>query len=301
MRQSQAQIVAGTVTFDERRALADRLRAIPLTAVLPLCGAEPDRHDPAKWHTPAGVVSVVGTKFMNWNRGGGGGGAIDLVIHLHDLGFKDAVDWLGRHFAGTLPLAAPRPAPPPSPTRLLLPPRDPAMLSRVQRYLVAQRGIAAGLVDSLIRSGTLYADARANAVFLLTGNDGAPVGAELRGTTEQSWRGLAPGSRKDLGFFSIPAAIPADPLPVVVLCESAIDAISCFALAPGRRCLSTAGARPNPPWLGELIARTAEVFCGFDADPTGDQMASAMIALHPAVKRLRPAHHDWNDVLRSSP
>jgi len=180
------------------------------------------------------------------------------------------------------------------------------MLWRVQRYLVVQRGIAAGLVDSLVRSGTLYADARANAVFLLSGKDGAPVGAELRGTTEpacrggasrQSWRGLALGSRKDLGFFSIPA----DPLPTVVLCESAIDAISCFALAPGRRCISTAGARPNPPWLGELIAQTSEVFCGFDADATGDHLASEMIALHPSVKRLRPTQHDWNDVLRSRP
>ena len=282
------------MTFYERRAQADRLRAIPLAAVLPLCGAEPDRHDPSKWHTPAGVVSVAGAKFMNWNRGVGGGGAIDLVIHLHDLGFKAAVDWLGQHFGGQLPPSWPAPLPLP---QLSLPPREPAMLWRVQRYLVAQRGIAAGLVDSLIRAGTLYADARANAVFLLSGKDGAPVGAELRGTTEQSWRGLAPGSRKDLGFFSLPA----DPLPAVVLCESAIDAISCFALAPGRRCISTAGARPNPPWLGELIAQTSEVFCGFDADATGDHMACAMIALHPSVKRLRPTHHDWNDVLRSLP
>ena len=282
------------MTFYERRAQADRLRAIPLAAVLPLCGAEPDRHDPSKWHTPAGVVSVAGAKFMNWNRGVGGGGAIDLVIHLHDLGFKAAVDWLGQHFGGQLPPSRPAPSPLP---RLSLPPREPAMLWRVQRYLVVQRGIAAGLVDSLVRSGTLYADARANAVFLLSGKDGAPVGAELRGTTEQSWRGLAPGSRKDLGFFSLPA----DPLPAVVLCESAIDAISCFALAPGRRCISTAGARPNPPWLGELIAQTSEVFCGFDADATGDHMACAMIALHPSVKRLRPTHDDWNDVLRSLP
>ena len=282
------------MTFHERRAQAERLRAIPLAAVLPLCGAEPDRHDPAKWHTPVGVVSVAGAKFMNWNRGCGGGGAIDLVIHLHDLGFKDAVDWLGQHFGGQLPSSLPVPTPP---ARLSLPPREPAMLWRVQRYLVAQRGIAAGLVDSLIRSGSLYADARANAVFLLSGKDGVPVGAELRGTTEQSWRGLAPGSRKDLGYFSIPAA----PLPAVVLCESAIDAISCFALAPGRRCISTAGARPNPPWLGALVAQTAEVLCGFDADATGDHLAAAMIALHPSVKRFRPTHHDWNDVLRSQP
>jgi DNA primase len=42
-----------------------------------------------------------------------------------------------------------------------------------------------------------------------------------------------------------------------------------------------------------------EVYCGFDADPAGDDMARAMIALHPTVKRLRPPEHDWNDVLRA--
>ncbi len=44
-----------------------------------------------------------------------------------------------------------------------------------------------------------------NAVFLLLGNQNTPVGAELRGTTDRPWRGLAPGSHKDLGGFAIPA------------------------------------------------------------------------------------------------
>ena len=105
---------------------------------------------------------------------------------------------------------------------------------------------------------------------------------------------MAPGSRKDLGCF----AIPAQPRPTIVLCESAIDAISCFALHPGYRCLSTAGARPNPLWLRPILDQGCQVYCGFDADPTGDAMAAAMIALHPAVQRLRPSQHDWNDILR---
>jgi len=58
------------------------------------------------------------------------------------------------------------------------------------------------------------------------------------------------------------------------------------------RCLSTAGARPNPLWLQPLLHRHDPIYCGFDADPTGDQMAAAMIALHPAIKRLRPPAHD---------
>ena len=69
--------------------------------------------------------------------------------------------------------------------------------------------------------------------------------------------------------------------------------------SPHRRCLSTAGARPNPRWLAPLLNQGCEVYCGFDADPAGDDMARAMIALHPTVKRLRPPEHDWNDVLRA--
>jgi Protein of unknown function (DUF3991)/Toprim-like len=279
------------MTFAQRRDLAQRLRAIPLERVLPLCGGQPDHDDRHKWHTPAGTLSVTGAKFINWTSGRGGGGAIDLVIHLHSLDFKSALDWLADHFAGVL-LPEPMSLTPVSALRLPKP--APSQLTRLRDYLIVQRGLPSSLVASLIDSGSLYADARANAVFLLRTEQQVPVGAELRGTTPRAWRGLAPGSRKDLGCF----ALPAQHRPTVVLCESAIDAISCFALHPGYRCLSTAGARPNPLWLRPLLDQGCQVYCGFDADPTGDAMAAAMIALHPAVQRLRPSQHDWNDMLR---
>jgi hypothetical protein len=280
------------VTFWQFKAAAPRLRAIPLERVLPLCGAQPDRADRRKWHTPAGVLSVTGAKFMNWNLGVGGGGAIDLVIHLHHLDFKAAVTWLADHFPGTLP---PEPVAPPPVVPLRLPPPAPGQLARVRDYLVGPRGLPHMLLEPLLAAGTLYADARANAVFLLRDEQNVPVGAELRGTAAGSWHGLAPGSQKDLGCFSVPS----EPLPTVVLCESAIDAISCLALHPRHRCLSTAGARPNPHWLQLLLDQGCEIYCGFDADLTGDQMARGMMTLHPAVKRLRPKQHDWNDVLRA--
>ena len=107
---------------------------------------------------------------------------------------------------------------------------------------------------------------------------------------------MAPGSRKDLGYFSVSAK----DANTIVLCESAIDALSCFILHPGTLCISTAGARPNPRWLPPLLCTAQQVvFCGFDADPTGDDTAASMIALHPQVRRLRPRLHDWNDVLRA--
>jgi hypothetical protein len=271
-----------------------QLRAIPLEAVLRLCAAQPDRHDRRKWHTAVGTISVTGPKFFNWNRGLGGGGAIDLVIHLRHLPFPEALQWLEAEF--------PNPPPPvPSPSRpaLQIPPADPQKLWRVKGYLKHQRGLPEAWLDQLIGSGLLYADAHANAVFLLLGKENTPVGAELRGTTARRWRGMAPGSQKDLGFFSIPLADAWPPAQPIILCESAIDAISCLALHPDHRCLSTSGARPNPQWLGALVAQGLEIYCGFDTDPTGESAAEVMLALHPTIQRRRPNGHDWNALLTS--
>jgi hypothetical protein len=267
---------------------------MPLTAVLELSGAQPDRYDPGKWHTRRGVLSVTGAQFMNWNCGQGGGGAIDLVMHLHQLGFGQALEWLESHFATALSVApSPSPRPP-----LSLPPASPQHLAVVRRYLLQERSLPAALVKPLIDSGSLYADARANAVFVVRGQLNEPVGAELRGTTAVAWRGMAPGSRKDQGFFAIPASELLIATIATVLCESAIDAISCHALHPQYRCLSTAGARPNPAWLAELVGQPRPLYCGFDSDDTGEAMAQAMIQFHPSIQRLRPSRKDWNEVLR---
>jgi hypothetical protein len=280
------------MTSDETRDRLRQLRAIPLQSVLLATGAKLDRHDKAKWHTVQGAISLTGMKFMNWNQGRGGGGAIDLAMHLNGLDFKAAVDWLGSRF----PLQDYSPLLP-SVHALTLPPPDRSKLRTVKQYLVHHRGITPALIDSLVESGRLYGDTRGNAVFLLLGKANRPVGAELRGTGSTRWRGMAPGSQKDLGYFSI--AVP--DTSTIVLCESAIDAMSCFLLHPSSLCVSTSGARPNPRWLPPFLSQAHNVYCGFDADSTGDAIAQQMIALYPAVRRLRPTEHDWNDVLKSPP
>lgn len=280
------------LTYREIGERARQVRDVPLKAVLEATGAKRDRRDKAKWHTARGVLSVTGMKFINWNQGQGGGGAIDLAMHLKNLGFKAAVQWLWDHFPGHLPPQPPQPATKPT---LQLPPRDHSKLRRVRRYLIRDRHLPPSLVKPLIESGTLYADNHANAVFVMLRKENSPVGAELRGTGTRHWRGMAPGSKKDAGYFSLhpPHAT------TIVLCESAIDAISCSVLHPDSWCISTSGARTNPRWLSSLIDKNYRIYCGFDSDPTGDSMAEAMIACHPTVKRLRPAPHDWNDALKS--
>ena len=279
------------MTFQDIRDRADRVRCIPLQEVLQLAGAKRDRYDKAKWHTCKGAISCTAAKFMNWNQGVGGGGAIDLAMHLNNLGFKAAVEWLCRHFRNLDVQAPPEPA---RAMELILPPEDAGKLPAVKRYLTDQRSIAPSLIRRLIECGRLYADTRGNAVFLLLEKEDRIVGAELRGTSSARWRGMAFGSQRDRGYFSVPAPGAT----TIILCESAIDAISCLELYPCCLCVSTSGARPNPSWLPLLLRQHREIYCGYDLDSAGEAIATNMMALYPEIRRLRPSQHDWNDVLK---
>lgn len=293
---------------------------MPLEAVLLLHGAVPDVRDTSKWHTAQGPLSVSGAKFMNWSPGTGGGGAIDLVMHLARADFRTAVAWLERNFdaatrqqAGVMPLASAGSESPcvsvareawwteAASRQLCLPVADSRRLDQVRRYLTGPRHLPELLLEPLIESGRLYGDQWGNAVFLLlAGADSTPVGAELRGTSPGVWRGMARGTRKDRGYFW--TGTPESR--TLILCESAIDALSCEALEPGRLCISTSGTRLNPHWLRGLVDRVTGrggvVHCGFDTDEAGEAAARAMIALYPAIERLCPPAHDWNDALVGS-
>ena len=295
------------MTLRDFRRQADAVRAIPLETVLTQWGAERDRRDRAQWRTEQGPLTVTGAKFFNWHRNEGGGGAIDLVMHLSGSDVREAVGWLQQHLgsgpaagssisacswrssSGVGATAKPR--------QLRLPVANLANLDRVRRYLIEQRRLAANILEPLIEAGKVYADWRGNAVFLMTaGKANRSIGAELRGTSKRAWRGLTPGTRKDTGYFWIGVRGSQK----IVLCESAIDAISCSQLDSTRICISTAGVRPDPLWLHPLMARGYDVYCGFDDDARGNAVSCQMITRHPSIKRLRPTAHDWNDALVAS-
>lgn len=269
------------------------MRNIGLQDVLNRSGSTRDNKDKAKWHTSRGIISVTGTKFINWKLGVGGGGAIDLVIHLKNYDFKTAVSWLAVNFSCN---HAHFVNPPFSKhgTGLFEPPqRADSKLCQVRDYLF-QRSIPPEYIDALIKSGKLYADNKGNAVFLLLGKEKKAVGAELRGTGRQQWRGMAPGSKKKQGCFYVNRRNSMK----VVLCESAIDAISYFVLYPDCITLSTSGAIDDHPWIRDIINKGYQVHCGFDADEVGEYYATKMIKRYSLIRRTRPAFKDWNDVLK---
>ena len=280
------------ISFEELRQKADEVRDIDLITLISHFGSR-NLKDKAKWHLSQGIISINGSKFINWSSGTGGGGVIDLAMHLQKLRFKDAVLWLDKNFS-----ACKHAYPQAHPVKhtLKLPQKEDKRLPQVVQYLTNKRYIPGKFLQNLINSNKLYADIRANAVFLLLGKKKRMAGAELRGTSNKQWRGMAKGSQKNAGCFYIVGKNKTK----MILCESAIDAASYTALYPEYTTISTSGATSDPAWLRNFIINGCEIYCGFDADKTGDAIANKMIELYPSIKRLRPPKHDWNDVLKAS-
>jgi 5S rRNA maturation endonuclease (ribonuclease M5) len=280
-------------SYTQIKELADRVRYISLSDVISITGALRDKYDNNKWHTSKGTISITGQKFMNWSVQKGGGGAIDLIIHLYQLDFISAVLFLAERFSNP---HCPSPHILCEKNDVFRPPeKNKNHLPAIIHYLNHKRRIPMNLICQFVKTGQIYADNRSNAVFLLLGKEKNIVGAELRGITDRRWVGMAKGSKKELGAFSVKSDKPKS----IIICESAIDAMSCFALFPDCIAVSNSGAHPSPTWLSKIINCNIRIFCGFDDDDTGNRIANEMIRLYPGIKRLKPQKHDWNDTLIS--
>ncbi len=300
-------------------------RAADLRTVLPALGGQPDRHDRHKWEMGNGdhISITSGGKWYNHDRQQGGGGAIDLVQHVAGYDFTDAVAYLAHESGPLVAVAAAAqhgahaaqeivdrgtraPFTPPAATETRWP--------QVRAYLTGERALPAGLVDELHARGTVYADARGNAVFLRTDPEGNAVGASLRGTLPGSeFKGLAVGSRRDAGHFSfttgMPAAAAYGHAPQVYICESPIDALSLATVASragGQQTfLSTDGAGSLPrQQIDAALSSGALVHCAFDNDQGGAKLWAQVTEAYPgagAIVRERPPQggKDWNDALRA--
>jgi len=298
------------VVADMKRE-ASRVREIPLDQVLERLGCERDPKDPKNnWKTPAGRVTVTGTKFFNHDLNEGGGGAIDLVRAQLGCDYKGAVAWLGGEVGKDAAIGAAMAAAkveavqavqtvqPPSPVPT--PSREPAHVERVKRYLVEARKLPGRLVDALVEKGKVFAatwttkkgGVLVNAAFALdTG------GVELRGTASDFH-----GVRGKKGAF----VLATDKTPAkAVFVESAIEAASYYQLAEERgesvRVISTTGSSSER--LLEMVAKELaagrEVVPAFNYDQAGAMLAAKVERAGGSARELPPLDcNDWNEYLQ---
>jgi len=285
------------------REQAARVRDIPLEHVFTMFDSKQDKRDKKNYDSCAGRISVNGTKFFNHDANIGGGGAIDLTMHLGAIDYKSAVALLSGEFGRDAALSAAlakthdeameavqSEAQSKIPARSL----DPSHMAAVRAYLINERAISSHVVDMLIESGKIFAVAVGkyiNAAFRL-GNDG--VGVELRGIS-----GTYHGVRGKKQMFSITMKGATKS----VFVESAIEAMSYYTLARERgervRVISTTGSsseRLKTAVQQEMDAGRTVVLA-FNADDKGPNKT---LINDDRVCIEKPPHgvNDWNDWLR---
>jgi hypothetical protein len=307
-QRKRLQAEATAAKLADQKKVADQLRALSLDTVLKrVYGAELEqgshlRHASRKYVLLDGrkiAVSPGQTGADVWIEQGGEGkrGAINLVMHLDGLAYKDAVRLLAEHFDSSAitkeharelvkraaadvqeiakaPVAAPAP--------------DPTKWPRVRRWLHEARGMPIRLIDKLHSLGLVYADSRANATFRRVNG-----GAFQRGTGDTKFHRSIGGA--ECGPFIIPGAGKK-----VVLVEAPLDAIAAIAMHPDAIAVASGGDQLPPSKLAPWIPKEADVLAGYDADHRGDQVAKiAADQLH--ATRLRPSSKDWAQSLKNEP
>jgi hypothetical protein len=173
-------------------------------------------------------------------------------------------------------------------------------------YLEGERQIPAELLQSERFAGTVRIDARGNAAFPHFDQDGLS-GYELKNAN--GFTGFSPGGTK--GLWSSCVKPDDDKL---VVCESAIDAMSFAVLNPDKRArYASIGGKPNPVQPELVRAAVARlplrslVVAAMDADPDGRKLAEMVRHAVELSGRLdlrflihEPVgHKDFNDELRA--
>ncbi len=77
------------------KALVAQARQLDLRDTIQTLGGAQDRYDTHKWRVNDEHISINGERFYNHDRREGGGGSIDLVMHVGGYTFRQAVAYLG--------------------------------------------------------------------------------------------------------------------------------------------------------------------------------------------------------------
>ncbi|MHC0067373.1 MobV family relaxase [Nostoc sp. UIC 10890] len=255
------------------------------------------------------IINIDASQFTDFGNGSslGGNSAIDLVKHVNQCNQTTAIAWLGERFGEvgakraaiahaqkvTADIIQTQPAPQFTP-----PVEDKANWSGVEHYLTQKRGIPSDCVQMLHNQGLIYADSKANVVFVMRDLNGKTKGAFLEGTAN-NFSGYELGTvRRDSWFYFTLGKKPSEQTSTVVLSDSPIDTISVAMLEyqvkgiPENRTVYMAvDDTSNLPV--ERLRNVAHVQVAF-SQPT---VARAVKELLPHSTQLKCESRDWNTQL----
>ena len=177
---------------------------------------------------PSLAVKSDRLSFYWHSKGVGGYGAVDYLIKIENMAFREAVETIVP-LCTTEPTHPKKPIPPSTnePPKNLILPEKAGLTLQLFQYLCNRRGIASTIVNTLIQKEQLYQDRRGNVVFVGYDQQGKARFASLRGTYgDCTFRRDCAGSDKRYGFNMTASPSADTPTHKLYIFESAIDAMS---------------------------------------------------------------------------
>ena len=325
LAKAKPQVEAWTATVADSRLQQEELRAmkatrteaardVPLSLVAEQYFQTLGRKEGASevWEAPDHKLVITGAKFYDHkpSQQTGGGGAIDLVMHLWGVTFGTALEiieglapGLSRGAAQVFALTHSKSVTPRREDFATLRERwakaTPDKLENAVRYLTEVRGIPATVVQAVVDRGDLWANRHGSCVFAHRDRDRVIRGCTVRGSdfTPQPNAFKQTLGDKASAWFSVGGGWSA---PEAVLVESPIDALSLASLGhkPGAQIISTAGAADLSCVIDSVQRERRKLWLGFDNDDAGRRFAQQASALCTSVPGVcTPLGKDWNEEL----
>lgn len=255
------------------------------------------------WHAPSGKVSINGSEWYSQYELVGGG-AINFVQKFFGLSYPDAIRSLLGSQAGAEVVGERKPTRTEPKKPFELPPKHTDM-HRVYAYLMHERCIDRAVLDSFVKDGLIYEDARYhNAIFVGKDSEGNIVHAHKRATSSASYfKGNVEGSTAEYSFhfdgsseYLFVFEAPIDMLAYISMHQNGWNNHSYVALC------STADRAALQMLKDDLRLKT--VYLCLDNDNAG-QLGCQRIAkaIHEfgdySVWRVYPQNKDWDEDLKA--
>ncbi|MBD2254730.1 MobV family relaxase [Nostoc parmelioides] len=296
------------------RQQIQQLRDLPLEDVAWQLGLNPDWKNFNRWKGRNHIINIHESKFYDFHPSQlhGGGGSIDLVMHVNECNFTTALAWLNQHYGSSkLERAslhwAKQQATDISTTgttvEFTAPVKNDVQWQAVQDYLTQKRQLPVNLVQALHERGLVYADERQNAVFVMRSLLGEVNGAFLRGTKgeDNTFMGYEKGTSRSDGWFwfRMGGKKPTDEVERVVLCKSPIEAISVAVMEPSTATRTMYLAADSPQSLPrEFLENIPNVELAYGNSPSDDETTRIIQEVLSHARRRKPQLADWNEELK---
>ena len=303
-------------------SVANEVRTIPLSEVLRARGLDPHKEgNSTMWRGNAWAINVTGDSlWFDHKAGKGGSGAIDLVMHMENASFKEAVaslsggrpisplpsdawDKATRKYGDLVIDLAPHLAERRPLTEVMnqYAKRDDYRWPQAFSYLTNRRCLPPAVINELHRAGRIYSNNRGGIVFLHHDTNGGVGGATIKSTNSKFSQCI--GNKTGAWFHVGPPPLDAH---AIAITESPVDAISYSVLHPDQHlCVVSIAGQYIPDHLLQ-VAEDKSVIIGLDnpalerSEQAGDitrGIIETTKAKCPHAHLHTPVSKDWNDDL----